>query len=111
MLFLFAGFTVVYFVVAEFFLPETKGKTLEEIEAQFEGRAASYSIFGITVDRKHIVQVAFSSRKSHLHASRKVYVDSENAVKRTAAMVFSAVSRRREAGAQHAAYPPPPGRG
>ncbi len=34
---LFAGFTVVYFVVAAFFLPETKGKTLEEIEAHFEG--------------------------------------------------------------------------
>jgi MFS family permease len=36
MFFLFAGFTVVYFVVAAFFLPETKGKTLEEIEAHFE---------------------------------------------------------------------------
>jgi len=41
MFFLFAGFTVVYFVVAAFFLPETKGKTLEEIEAQFEGKTAS----------------------------------------------------------------------
>jgi MFS family permease len=41
MFFLFAGFTVVYFLVATFFLPETKGKTLEEIEAHFEGRAAS----------------------------------------------------------------------
>ena len=38
---LFAGFTVVYFLVAAFFLPETKGKTLEEIEAHFEGKAAS----------------------------------------------------------------------
>lgn len=38
--FLFAGFTIVYFLVAVFFLPETKGKTLEEIEAQFEGHAA-----------------------------------------------------------------------
>jgi SP family myo-inositol transporter-like MFS transporter 13 len=37
MFFLFAGFTVVYFLVAAFFLPETKGKTLEEIEAHFEG--------------------------------------------------------------------------
>jgi SP family myo-inositol transporter-like MFS transporter 13 len=36
MFFLFAGFTVVYFVVAAFFLPETKGKTLEEIEVHFE---------------------------------------------------------------------------
>jgi MFS family permease len=37
MFFLFAGFTIVYFLVAAFFLPETKGKTLEEIEAHFEG--------------------------------------------------------------------------
>ncbi|MGD0155166.1 MAG: MFS transporter [Terracidiphilus sp.] len=40
MFFLFAGFTVVYFVVAAFFLPETKGKTLEEIEAHFGGTAS-----------------------------------------------------------------------
>ena len=40
MFFLFAGFTVVYFIVAAFFLPETKGKTLEEIEAHFEGSAS-----------------------------------------------------------------------
>ena len=36
--FLFAGFTVIYFLTAAFFLPETKGKTLEEIEAYFELR-------------------------------------------------------------------------
>jgi MFS family permease len=36
--FLFSGFTVVYFLVAVFFLPETKGKTLEEIEAHFEAQ-------------------------------------------------------------------------
>jgi MFS family permease len=41
MFFLYAGFTVVYFIVAAFFLPETKGKTLEEIEAHFEGKTAS----------------------------------------------------------------------
>ena len=35
MFFLFAGFTVVYFLTAAFFLPETKGKTLEEIEEHF----------------------------------------------------------------------------
>ncbi|MBQ8126208.1 MAG: MFS transporter [Kiritimatiellae bacterium] len=31
-----AGFTVVYFVTAAFFLPETKGRTLEEIEQYFK---------------------------------------------------------------------------
>jgi SP family myo-inositol transporter-like MFS transporter 13 len=36
MFFLFSGFTVIYFIVAAFFIPETKGKTLEEIEAYFE---------------------------------------------------------------------------
>jgi SP family myo-inositol transporter-like MFS transporter 13 len=41
MFFLFAGFTIVYFLVAALFLPETKGKTLEEIEAQFEKAATS----------------------------------------------------------------------
>lgn len=30
-----AGFTVVYFITAAFFLPETKGRTLEEIEKYF----------------------------------------------------------------------------
>jgi len=33
----FAGCTVVYFITATFFLPETRGKTLEEIEKHFEG--------------------------------------------------------------------------
>ena len=31
-----AGCTVIYFITAAFFLPETKGKTLEEIEEHFE---------------------------------------------------------------------------
>jgi len=40
MFFGFAGCTVIYFVTATWFLPETKGKTLEEIEAHFEGKTA-----------------------------------------------------------------------
>ena len=33
--FVLAGFTVIYFVTATFFLPETKGRTLEEVEQYF----------------------------------------------------------------------------
>ncbi len=33
--FCLAGFTVIYFITAAFFLPETKGRTLEEIEQYF----------------------------------------------------------------------------
>src|SRR5215469_6903146 len=40
MFFGFAACTVIYFVTATWFLPETKGKTLEEIEAYFEGAEA-----------------------------------------------------------------------
>jgi len=40
MFFGFAACTVIYFVTATWFLPETKGKTLEEIEAYFEGGGA-----------------------------------------------------------------------
>lgn len=36
MFFAFAGCTVIYFITAAFFLPETKDKTLEEIEEHFE---------------------------------------------------------------------------
>jgi MFS family permease len=38
MFLIFAGFTVIYLLTAIFFLPETKGKTLEEIEKHFEGK-------------------------------------------------------------------------
>jgi MFS transporter, SP family, solute carrier family 2 (myo-inositol transporter), member 13 len=40
MFFLFASCTVIYFLTTAFLLPETKGKTLEEIEAHFEGAAS-----------------------------------------------------------------------
>jgi len=43
MFFGFAGCTVIYFVTAAWFLPETKGKTLEEIEAHFEGASSAQS--------------------------------------------------------------------
>lgn len=36
MFFIFAGFTVIYWITVALFLPETKGKTLEEIEKFFE---------------------------------------------------------------------------
>ena len=36
--FTLAGFTVIYFITAAFFMPETKGKTLEEIEQYFAGK-------------------------------------------------------------------------
>ncbi|HET9783644.1 MAG TPA: MFS transporter, partial [Terriglobales bacterium] len=42
--FLFAGCTIIYFLVAVFWLPETRGKTLEEIEAAFQTPAASRSL-------------------------------------------------------------------
>jgi len=41
MFFGFAACTVIYFVTATWFLPETKGKTLEEIEEYFEGTSTS----------------------------------------------------------------------
>ncbi len=40
MFFGFAGCTVIYFITATVFLPETKGKTLEEIEEHFEAAGA-----------------------------------------------------------------------
>jgi MFS family permease len=40
MFFAFAGFTSIYFIIVAFVLPETKGKTLEEIEEYFETNTA-----------------------------------------------------------------------
>ena len=37
MFFFWRGSTVIYFLTAAFLLPETKGKTLEEIEEHFSG--------------------------------------------------------------------------
>ena len=39
MFFIWGGCTVVYFITAAFFMPETKGKTLEEIEDYFERKS------------------------------------------------------------------------
>ena len=38
MFFIWGGCTVIYFITAAFFMPETKGKTLEEIEDHFAGK-------------------------------------------------------------------------
>lgn len=43
MFFFWAGCTVVYFLTASFLLPETKGRTLEEIEAFFARKSKSRS--------------------------------------------------------------------
>eukprot|EP01034_Spumella_vulgaris_P033446 gene33446-41270_t len=43
MFFAWAGCTVVYFLAAAFLLPETRGKTLEEIGRYFEGRMPANS--------------------------------------------------------------------
>src|ERR1035437_8603161 len=44
MFFGFAACTVIYLITAAVFLPETKGKTLEEIEAHFEGAAGKSAL-------------------------------------------------------------------
>jgi len=43
MFFVFAGFTVIYILTTAIFLPETKGKTLEEIEEYFKTRGKKAS--------------------------------------------------------------------
>ena len=45
LMFLFwAACTLVYFLIASFLLPETKGKSLEEIEQHFEGSTVKRSL-------------------------------------------------------------------
>jgi thermostable 8-oxoguanine DNA glycosylase len=39
-----------------------------------------YSIFGIGVDRKHILKWLFPQEKATFHGSKKVYMYSENAL-------------------------------
>jgi hypothetical protein len=41
-----AACTVIYFSTAALFLPETKGKTLEEIEQHFEGKSEGLQTAG-----------------------------------------------------------------
>ena len=41
MFFFWSGCTVIYFLTAAFWMPETKGKTLEEIEDYFEGKKSA----------------------------------------------------------------------
>ena len=43
-------------------------------------RSETYSIFGIGVDRKHILKWLFPQEKATFHGSKKVYVYSENAL-------------------------------
>ena len=43
-------------------------------------RISGYSIFGIGVDRKHVIKWLFSKEKATLHVLQKVYVYSENAL-------------------------------
>jgi SP family myo-inositol transporter-like MFS transporter 13 len=45
---LWAACTVVYFCTAVFLLPETKGKTLEQIEDEFDGRKTHATALGTT---------------------------------------------------------------
>ncbi len=46
MFFFWTGCTVLYFLTATFLLPETKGRTLEEIEKYFEGHGEQAAIAG-----------------------------------------------------------------
>ena len=44
MFFIWGGCTVIYFITAAFVMPETKGKTLEEIEDYFDGKGRKHLI-------------------------------------------------------------------
>jgi ABC-type nitrate/sulfonate/bicarbonate transport system permease component len=43
MFFIWGGCTVLYFATAAFLMPETKGKTLEEIEDHFAGKSKAHA--------------------------------------------------------------------
>jgi len=46
MFFFWAGCTFLYFLTATFLLPETRGRTLEEIEKYFEGPGKQPAVAG-----------------------------------------------------------------
>jgi thermostable 8-oxoguanine DNA glycosylase len=52
-----------------------------------------YSIFGIAVDRKHVLKWLFHQEKATFHGSQKVYVYSENAL--APAAQFATVSENK----------------
>ena len=79
MFFAFAASTVIYFVTAAFFLPETKGKTLEEIEEHFSGqRKDNYESHRVdTLNRSMIVSLATAMRADAAppRAARSVHLN------------------------------------
>ena len=84
MFFLFAGFTVIYFITVALFLPETKGKTLEEIEKHFERceqlvagqlreliQLPSHWPLASSADRVHVLVIGFGGgQRGHVGKRR-----------------------------------------
>jgi hypothetical protein len=72
--------------------PKTPGlEPLRDGLDAFNASLSGYSIFGIGVDRKHVLKWLFSKEKATLHALQEVYVYSENALKPPKAALLSAV--------------------